>query len=133
MSAVMPVGKTCNSRKHLATDFDWEGLEALTLPTANELFHDLREPQLDAMPAAGLSAFSPPGEDTTLDSRQKILLNLWEISRLHRGPVFPSLGLTSSLQVNLNCTLIYPFLLFVPATLPLCSSTRTNQHLTNPT
>ena len=63
--------KTRNSRKHLATDFDWEGLEALTLPTADELFHDLREPQLDAMQAAGLSAFSPPGEDTSLDSRPR--------------------------------------------------------------
>ena len=57
MSAVKPVRKTRNSRKHLATDFDWEGLEALTLPTPDELFHDLREPQLDAMQAAGLSAF----------------------------------------------------------------------------
>ena len=66
MSADKPVTKTRNSRKHLATDFDWEGLEALTLPTADDLFPDLREPQLQA---ARLSAFSPPGEDTSLDSR----------------------------------------------------------------
>ena len=71
MSAVKPVRKTRNSQKHLATNFDWEGLEALTLPTADELFHDLHEPQLDAMQAAGLSAFSPPGEDTSLNSRPR--------------------------------------------------------------
>ena len=68
MSADNPVRKTHNSRKHLATDFDWEGLEALTLPTADDLFPDLREPQLRA---ARLSAFSPPGEDTSLDSRPR--------------------------------------------------------------
>ena len=71
MSAVKSVRKTRNSRKHLVTDFDWECLEDLTLPTADGLFHDLCEPQLDAMEAARLSAFSPPGEDTSLDSRPR--------------------------------------------------------------
>ena len=69
MSVIKPVRKTRDSRKHLATDFNWEGLEALTLPTADELFHDLCKPQLDAMQAPRLSAFSSPGEDTSLDSR----------------------------------------------------------------
>ncbi len=80
MSSDKPVRKTRYSRKHLATDFDWEGLPDIELPAADDFLQDLREPQgATANPpstwptkqAARLFPLHLPGEDPSLDSKPR--------------------------------------------------------------
>lgn len=86
MSSPKVTQETCNSRKHLATDFDWEGLEGLDLPAIGfQGQHNdnlLPERCIPSAPSASQGTTAKPfqydpqpfafpllGEDLTPDSR----------------------------------------------------------------
>ena len=85
MTAKLPARKSRCSHKHLATDFDWEGLPGLghnsfELPSTEDLFSGLGETKgATAKPVSKqpsphttqLFAFPPSGDDPVLDLRPK--------------------------------------------------------------
>ena len=85
MTAKLPARKSRSSRKHLATDFDWEGLRGLDhnsfkLPVTDDLLSGLGEtkgatakpvPKQPSPHTTQPFAFPPPGDDPVLDLRPK--------------------------------------------------------------
>ena len=78
MSADKTVRKTCNSRKHLATDYDWQGLPDAEFSTGEDLLCEpegatANVPSLwPSKQAAQLFAFPLPGEDLLQDTNTQM-------------------------------------------------------------